>query len=354
MRQKVDQQYNDWLKTQRKRRNKKLFGQIAAGLILVFLMSSTVAGAFDYNLIQIATDWGKDTFHLSVQNQPNGQNDNINKADRKTFASIEEVFKDVAAKPLLPGWVPDGFAFKYAEKFSRSDNTNVVLYYQNNSNEVIVFDYSICTDKAAAGTSFTKEYDFEKDDSMVEVYEKDNLQHYIFQNLDRVQAVWNRAGLGGGGTDRTARPAVPTSRVGSSAFNVWCRNQSTTYYNNYLFNWSWDNVAGFFKLIKESTSSAEGPYGLSSYSNGVQYAIAGNVLGVDWDGSPAETTLDHAMFVTQVTGAGGSRTKDDVKIAAHTRPTNSAYETLSSYTSEPIGSFGRSQVYRGYYTVQQP
>lgn len=166
------------------------------------------------------------------------------------------------------------------------------------------------------------------------------------------QCVW--AGLGGGGTDRTARPAVPTSRVGSSAFNVWCRNQSTTYYNNYLFNWSWDNVAGFFKLIKESTSSAEGPYGLSSYSNGVQYAIAGNVLGVDWDGSPAETTLDHAMFVTQVTGAGGSRTKDDVKIAAHTRPTNSAYETLSSYTSEPIGSFGRSQVYRGYYTVQQP
>jgi hypothetical protein len=195
MHQKVDQQYNDWLKTQRKRRIKKLFGQIAAGLILVFLMSSTVASAFGYNLIQIATDWGKDTFHLSVQNQPDGQNDNINKADRKTFASIEEVFKDVAAKPLLPGWVPDGFAFKYAEKFSRSDNINVVLYYQNNANEVIVFDYSIYTDKAAAGTSFAQEYDFEKDDSMVEVYKKDNLPHYIFPNLDRVQAVWSSSNV---------------------------------------------------------------------------------------------------------------------------------------------------------------
>ncbi|PKM76124.1 MAG: hypothetical protein CVU90_14050 [Firmicutes bacterium HGW-Firmicutes-15] len=166
------------------------------------------------------------------------------------------------------------------------------------------------------------------------------------------QCVW--AGLGGSGTDITARPAVSTSLVGTSAFNVWCRNQSTTYYSNYLFNWSWDNICGFFNLIQMSTSSTEGPYGISSYSNGVQNAIAGNVLGVDWNGSPASTTLDHAMFVTQVTGSGGSRTKDNVKIAAHTSATNSAYMTLSTYTTQPIGSFARSQVYRGYYTVPQP
>lgn len=168
------------------------------------------------------------------------------------------------------------------------------------------------------------------------------------------QCVW--AGLGGTGTDKNVRPAVSTTLVGSSASNVWCRNQSTSYYNNiyYGFNWAWDNICGFFNLIQMSTSSTEGPYGISSYSNGVQYAIAGNVLGVDWNGHPAARTLDHAMFVTQVTGTAGSRTKDNVKIAAHTNPTNSAYETLSSYTSQSIGSFARSQIYRGYYAVQQP
>lgn len=114
------------------------------------------------------------------------------------------------------------------------------------------------------------------------------------------QCVW--AGLGGSGTDKTARSAVPTSRVGSNAFNVWCRGQSTTYYSNYLYNWSWDNICGFFKLILASTSTDEGPYGYSYYTNGVQYAAVGNVLGVDWDGSPSSTTLDHAMFVTQVNG----------------------------------------------------
>jgi hypothetical protein len=140
-------------------------------------------------------DWGKETFHLSAQNQSNGQNSNANIADRKIYGSIDEVLQDMPAKPLLPGWVPDGFAFKDAEKFIRSDNTNVILYYENNANKVMVFDFNIYTDQAAVDMSFTKDYSFEKDDNLVEVYEKNNAQHYIFQNINRVQAVWNSSNV---------------------------------------------------------------------------------------------------------------------------------------------------------------
>ncbi|MDD2246577.1 MAG: DUF4367 domain-containing protein [Proteiniphilum sp.] len=191
MRRKVDQRYKDWLNIQRKSRLKKLFVQSAAGLILVFFLSSAVASAFGYNLIQIVVGWGKETFDLSAQNQSNVQNDTHNMADKKTYGSIGEVMKDISSKPLLPGWLPDGFAFKYAEKFVRSDNTNVLLYYEDSANKAIVFDFSIYTDKAAADMSFAKDYSFEKDNNIVEVYEKNNLRHYIFQNIDRVQAVWN-------------------------------------------------------------------------------------------------------------------------------------------------------------------
>ena len=184
MRQKVDQKYKDWLKVQRKRKLKKLLVQSAAGLILVFFMSSAVASALGYNLIQIVADWGKDTFHLSAPNQSNGQDGNNNVADRKIYGSIDDVLQDVAVKPLLPQWVPDGFAFTYAEKFIRLDNTNVVLYYENNANKTIVFDFEIYTDQTSADASF------EKDDNMVEVYEKNNLRYYLFQNIDRMQAVW--------------------------------------------------------------------------------------------------------------------------------------------------------------------
>jgi hypothetical protein len=166
------------------------------------------------------------------------------------------------------------------------------------------------------------------------------------------QCVW--AGLGGSGTNPTARPAVSTGLVGGNAFNVWARNQCTTYYQEYYFNWAWDNVDGFMKLMTASTTSAEGPYGNSYYTNAISSAEAGNVLSVNWYGTASEGSMSHAMFITAVTGTAGSRTKDNIKIAAHTSATNSAYQVLSSYTSAPIANFGRSVIWRGYYATQQP
>lgn len=189
MRHKVDQKYKDWLRAQRKHTLKKLLAQSAAGLILVFFMSSAVASALGYNLVQTVVDWGKETFHLSAQNQPDGQNIDHNIADKKNYGNIDEVLQDMAAKPLLPRWVPDGFAFKYAEKFVRLDNTNIVLYYENSAHKTIVFDFGVYTDQASADASF------EKDDNMVEVYEKNNIPHYIFQNMDRMQAVWTSSNV---------------------------------------------------------------------------------------------------------------------------------------------------------------
>ncbi|SFH31492.1 protein of unknown function [Desulfotomaculum arcticum] len=189
MRQKVDQKYENWLKVQRKRRLKKLLAQSAAGFILVFFMSSAVASALGYNLVQTVVDWGKETFYLSAENESNGLNGNANIADRKIYGSIDEVLQDMPAKPLLPQWVPGGFVFKYAEKFVRLDNTNVMLYYENSAHKTIAFDFEIYTDQASADASF------EKDDKMVEVYEKNNIPHYIFQNIDRVQAVWTSSNV---------------------------------------------------------------------------------------------------------------------------------------------------------------
>jgi len=161
------------------------------------------------------------------------------------------------------------------------------------------------------------------------------------------QCVW--AGLGGSGSSTTAAPAVPTQSVGSDAWNVWSRNQSTTYYTYTPHNWAWDNVKGFAKLMERSTQITEGPYGDTYYSNAIEYAQVGNVLSYDAGGSPAADTVDHAMFVTEVSGTSGSRTTSEVKIACHTSPSNSAYETLSSYASYSSSYFARSVILRGYY-----
>lgn len=168
------------------------------------------------------------------------------------------------------------------------------------------------------------------------------------------QCVW--AGLGGSGSSTSSRPAVSTSVAGNSGQNVWQRNVATTCYSSdtYWLNWTWDNTRGFANMMKESRTTLEGPYGNTQYSGYFGYTSEGNVLEVDWEGAPARDTLDHAMFVTQVSGTSGSRTTSQVKIAAHTSATNSAYQTLSSYTSAPASSFARVVINSGYYATTQP
>lgn len=168
------------------------------------------------------------------------------------------------------------------------------------------------------------------------------------------QCVW--AGLGGSGSSTSNRPAVSTAVAGSDGPNVWQRNVSTTCYSSstYWLNWTWDNVRGFANMMVESQPTQEGPYGNTQYSGKFGYADVGNVLIVDWDGDPSRDTLDHAMFVTEVSGTSGSRTTSQVKVAAHTSPTNSAYESVSSYTGMPASAFARVVINRGYYSTVQP
>ena len=168
------------------------------------------------------------------------------------------------------------------------------------------------------------------------------------------QCVW--AGLGGSGSSTSARPAVSSSVAGSDGPNLWHRNNATTCYESstYWLNWTWDNVRGFANMMVKSTSGKEGPLGNTQYSGYFGYANVGNVLSVDWDGNPSRDTLDHAMFVTEVSGTSGSRTTSQVKVAAHTSPTNSAYETVANYTGMSSSAFARVVINSGYYSTTQP
>lgn len=168
------------------------------------------------------------------------------------------------------------------------------------------------------------------------------------------QCVW--AGLGGSGTDPSARPAVSTNVVELSAPNIWRQGVASTCYSSdtYWLNWTWDNVRGFAHMLTQSSFNEEGPYGNTQYSGYFGYIMAGNILAYDSAGAPARDTLDHAMFVTEVSGTAGSRTTSQVKIAAHTSPTNGAYQTLSTYKSYPSSYYARMVVNYGHYSTAQP
>lgn len=194
MRQNVDRKYKDWQKAQRKHQIRKKFAQVAACLVLTIFTSSVVANAFGFNLIQMIVQWGEDTFNLSTQNQSDIQDNNGSKgsdsinnaANNVAFDSINKALEGIDPKPNLPGWIPDGFTFMYSERFVREDSTNILLYYSNNENKIIIVNFTIFTDNNESD----RDPFFDKDENLVQIYEKNNVKHYILENLGQVQAVW--------------------------------------------------------------------------------------------------------------------------------------------------------------------
>lgn len=164
------------------------------------------------------------------------------------------------------------------------------------------------------------------------------------------QCVW--AGLGGTGT-KDDLPALSDDYLGGTEFpNLWRRGMASTYYDQYKYNWTWDNVIGLTNMIKVSTAKAEGPFGNTHYGN-LNYAAAGSVIAYTNSSVAESYNLAHAMYVTDVTGTVGSRGVSNVWIAAHNSNTDSAYMPLTEYTSKSESQFATSVIAGGYYATPQ-
>ncbi|MCM1055355.1 MAG: amidase domain-containing protein [Bacteroides sp.] len=167
------------------------------------------------------------------------------------------------------------------------------------------------------------------------------------------QCIW--AGLGGSGSNTKSAPAVSTDITGTSnSPYLWYRSCESTYYpsDQYKKNWMWDNTVGFTTRIAISDGVTPGPYGYMTYgSAAIANANVGQALYYIKT-QPEGDLPGHAVFVTNVKGTAGSRTANDIYIAAHSNPTNSAYQLMSSYGISSLG-YATATIRVGYYPTKQ-
>ncbi|MBD5115138.1 MAG: hypothetical protein HDT46_08050 [Ruminococcaceae bacterium] len=166
------------------------------------------------------------------------------------------------------------------------------------------------------------------------------------------QCIW--AGLGGSGSNIKTAPAVSTDVTGTeNSPYLWCRNTWSNCYNDFRKNWAWDNTVGFTNRITISDAVSPGPYGFMTYgSSSIANASVGQALYFNRNGNATSCEdLNHAMFITNVTGSAGSRTTSNIYIAAHTGYTNSAYDLLSSYAHYSSNQYATATIRAGYYTT---
>lgn len=176
------------IETQYKRHHRKQLMKTALRtatcILLVFLVTNVVAYAFGYNIIQIVSNWGDSSFNVFTGQKSDIEGNNI--TNRIIDTNINEAFIDIEPQPLLPAWLPEGYSFKYAERYDRKESINVLLYYEDTTiNKVTIFDYTIYHENPGSNISY------EKDERLVEIYKKDGKKYYILKNENQIQAIWN-------------------------------------------------------------------------------------------------------------------------------------------------------------------
>lgn len=185
MRQNVEVQYKKLNRGAKGKHFLRTVSVTAACILLVLALTNAVAYSFGYNIIDVVSGWGTDHFHLFTGQELSPQGDNL--AGRVIDTDMKTILKDMKEKPLLPGWLPNGFTFKYIEKYTRTDSVDLVFYYENKtgSNRVIILDWTVYHENQGSDISY------EKDERLVEIYNKDGNNYYILENGNQLQAVWH-------------------------------------------------------------------------------------------------------------------------------------------------------------------
>ncbi len=159
-----------------------LVAAVAAICILV-IGNSITASALDFDLFAIIAKWTQETFHfgyVSQTEETNSPNPHFARPCTSLQNTLDE-YKVSAA--LVPTWIPNG----YEELDVRVTETPVQRMYSakyqagDNTIRIRIADYLD-----------SRPSQIEQSDSLLEVYNVNEIEYYIFSNYDQLKVVWIR------------------------------------------------------------------------------------------------------------------------------------------------------------------
>jgi len=161
-------------------RLQKWVATIAAVLILVF-GSAVTAQALGFDLWEIFVKWTQETFHFS-SSQHSGDIINPEKEDGSTYSKLEKVLGDYhISANLIPSYLPEGYV-EVDVKVNESPAQRVFTAKYECGEEKIRIRISDYLD--------THPLQIEQSESLIEIYNVDNVDYYIFDNNGMLQAAW--------------------------------------------------------------------------------------------------------------------------------------------------------------------
>ena len=194
MNRRTEQRYKQLeSKIKKKRLFMKNFRKIAASFVILLLITGVVASANGYNILKTIGKWGNEIFYFNVKGDVRGRENgkdnnsaNLNGlVDSKIYYNIDDAIKDIAPKPILPSYIPVGYTLEYIERTDLDKKVLLSVVYLNQNKELLI---NLSINKGDENINYNSL--IEKDSSEVEIYKKNNIEHYIMKNYDNIQGTW--------------------------------------------------------------------------------------------------------------------------------------------------------------------
>ena len=158
-------------------------GIAAAAAVVCIVVMTTAPTARAESLFDILFRWTSSIFEFLDPNK----NDSYPIASTD-FATdnpgLQQLYDKVTelgvTEPIVPMWLPEGFALSELRDFPMRGGNKLYAKFSKGSSDISI-TYRISTDIS------TK---FEKEDSLVEVYDYSDVSHFIMDNVEKLSTTW--------------------------------------------------------------------------------------------------------------------------------------------------------------------
>ncbi len=149
---------------------------VAAVLALIVALSAVTAGAWKFNLWDIISQWTKETFRFGTNGEKFDQN-----AENPCASLQAALDENMITQKLVPTWLPDGYSESEVSAFETPMQRIFSAQYLCEDKAIIIqiIDY---LDRDPNQV--------EQSGNLLEVYTLGEIQYYLFENHEQIQAVW--------------------------------------------------------------------------------------------------------------------------------------------------------------------
>ena len=159
-------------------------GLIAAAAMLVIVIGSSItANAMGFDLWEVIAKWTQETFHFGYAGQVDDSNSPNPNHSFPCISLQEALDKQNISTNLVPTWIPDGYTEGDVQITQSPKQRMFIVKYEYEENSIII---------RIADYLDSYPMQIEQSETLLEIYTSNNIDYYLFENYDLLEAVWIR------------------------------------------------------------------------------------------------------------------------------------------------------------------